>query len=302
MPKRSNAFQRLIASIETQLAPAGAKVTESVMLNTRDGTAQREVDVLIEGALGGHKVCLAVECRDHKRLQPVTWIDELQGKYSNLPVDKVIAVSRSGFSRVAQKRAARLGISTYTLKEALQEDWPQQFTKWRAGLIVLTAYVNEVDVTYDGGQPPPINGDELRATRIEGPNGEEPATVEDDALKLYTANGEQALKEAASKHMNEWWKDGPDKEQDIGVPFTAHNRFLVASNGARYRVQQVTLKLKCKFSLIPAQHRHFTYGDVRVTTAELPYDEGRTARFTMVHDDAGPPRAVTIRIAPPDQP
>ena len=37
--------------------------------------------------------------RDHKRKADQIWIDTLQGKYANLPVDKVIAVARAGVAK-----------------------------------------------------------------------------------------------------------------------------------------------------------------------------------------------------------
>ena len=97
MPKRTNDFQSLIALIERQLAPEGAQVTESKLLKDILTGEEREVDTVIETKVSGHTITIGIECRDRDRRADVEWIDQLLGKYQNLPVHKIIAVSRSGF-------------------------------------------------------------------------------------------------------------------------------------------------------------------------------------------------------------
>jgi len=89
----------------------------------------REVDVLIEAHVASESVRIAVECRDHARPADLTWIDQLEGKYRNLGIDKVIAVARSGFSADAALKASALGIETKTLREGLETDWPEQLAR-----------------------------------------------------------------------------------------------------------------------------------------------------------------------------
>src|SRR5690606_42027169 len=122
MPRRSNEFQQLVKLIETQLASDRAVVRESVLLHDAEGD-RREIDVLIETKIGQHDVRIAVECRDHQRRADKTWIEQLMGKYEGLPIHKVIAVSRRGFSRAALDKAARHKIAALSLEEAREEDW-----------------------------------------------------------------------------------------------------------------------------------------------------------------------------------
>lgn len=119
MPKRSNDFQRLVAAIERQLAPLGAVVTESKLIKEKNSDTEREVDIAIESQVGQHRVLIAVECRDRSRPENLEWIDGLIGKYRDLPVEKVVAVSRSGFTRTATKKAKEVNISTVTLEAAI---------------------------------------------------------------------------------------------------------------------------------------------------------------------------------------
>ena len=61
MPKRSNEFQTLIKSIYDAMKKVeGGSVTESAILNEPDGTP-REIDILIEREIYGHKLNIAIE-------------------------------------------------------------------------------------------------------------------------------------------------------------------------------------------------------------------------------------------------
>jgi hypothetical protein len=101
VPPRSNEFQRLVKVIYEQIKPEGASVTESAMLREKGSSTEREVDVLVEARLADTVVRLAVECRDRSRRDDIEWIDQLIGKYRDLPVDKIIAVSASGVTKSA---------------------------------------------------------------------------------------------------------------------------------------------------------------------------------------------------------
>ena len=123
MPKRSNDFQLLIANIYDLLKPLGATLTESAMVRENGDGREREVDVLIEYSVAGHDMRIGVECRDRARRETVEWIDALIGKYNRLPINKVVAISSSGFSPEAERKAKDQGIDTLTLKEAIDVEW-----------------------------------------------------------------------------------------------------------------------------------------------------------------------------------
>lgn len=129
MPRRSNMFQRVVHSLVKQLAPQGAVARSSVELLERESGARREVDTLIEIGAGVTMVRIAIECREHGRRADVGWIDELIGKYSRLPIDRVVAVSASGFSRAAQAKAQSHNIDLLSPKEVSSIDWPARFPK-----------------------------------------------------------------------------------------------------------------------------------------------------------------------------
>src|SRR5262249_16226085 len=136
MPKRSNDFQRLIARIYEQLTDNG-RVRESVMLKEKHSRRTREVDVFVESTVAGSAIRIAVECRDHSRKSDMTWIDQLIGKYSDLPVNHVIAVSRKAFSKNAAARAKANNIEVRTLNQAMETDWPTELARIGVGSVNL---------------------------------------------------------------------------------------------------------------------------------------------------------------------
>ena len=106
MPKRSNDFQRLVYLVRLNLAD-GAKVIESKMMRDRLTKRYREVDVVIQGRVGSQRVVVCVECRDHKRVADVTWVDMMKTKHDRLDTNALLLASSSGFTQeaidVAQK-------------------------------------------------------------------------------------------------------------------------------------------------------------------------------------------------------
>src|SRR2546422_6585937 len=182
MPKRTNEFQRLIYLIEQALAPARTRVSESAELAELNTGIVREVDVLIEGVVSEHEVRVAVECRDPERPQDVGWIDDLAGKYRDLPVDCVIAVSRSGFTRAALEKAMALRIRALAFDEALAADWPQEFNRLFSQLIAVgPVQLVRVDFAFRGAVPRSLAGGQ----RIVGSDGRDEGTLEEYCRRLF---------------------------------------------------------------------------------------------------------------------
>ena len=123
MPQRTNDFQTLVALIEAQLAPAGARVSQSKLLSDWRTGKKREVDIVIEVEVSGKPIVISVECRDHRRRADQRWIDELTGKFEHLPTDKIVAVARAGFSQAALDAAAKVGIFCLTFEQATTSNW-----------------------------------------------------------------------------------------------------------------------------------------------------------------------------------
>ncbi|MBX3318278.1 MAG: hypothetical protein KF890_00210 [Nitrospira sp.] len=123
MPKRSNDFQRLVYLVRVNLAN-GAKVTESKMMRDRLTKRFREVDVVIEGLVGQQPVVVAIECRDHKRVADVSWVDMMKTKHDRLDTHALLLASRMGFTPEAKDVAAKYGIELFSMEDIETADIP----------------------------------------------------------------------------------------------------------------------------------------------------------------------------------
>jgi hypothetical protein len=108
---------------------ADAEVTESRMLVHRSTGREAEVDVCIEGTVGGERVIVSVECTDRARRADVGWIDAMHGKHDSLPTNQLVLASRSGFTKEALIKANARGILTVSLQE-------ERSAKKEAGLLI----------------------------------------------------------------------------------------------------------------------------------------------------------------------
>lgn len=129
MPRRTNPFQKLSASIMAVFYEPEYEVVESVLMRNEKTGVIRELDIRITNRQNPQNKILA-ECRAHKRKQDVVWLDGLEGKARRLGFHKVIAISSSGFTKPALAEAVDRGIEALYLKEAEERDW----RKWMFGL------------------------------------------------------------------------------------------------------------------------------------------------------------------------
>jgi len=162
MPKRTNEFQQVVRLIHKGLEAANASVTESVMLKEQKTLSEREVDILVERKENGRPQQIAIECRDWKREATLPWIDELIGKYIDLGVQRVIAVSKRGFSKSARLKAAAYGIECISMQRALSTDWPRQFIE--PGLVIMpriVMHLKKLEMILD-----PPSGEALKPSTI----------------------------------------------------------------------------------------------------------------------------------------
>jgi len=122
MPKRSNTYQRLIATVHANIG-TGWDVKESVFLTDSVTGEAREVDVVAKSNIGNYIVIISIECRDHGRPADVTWVEAMAKKHEHLPTSKLVLWSRSGFSKSAIVKATALKIDAVLEGNAAQVDW-----------------------------------------------------------------------------------------------------------------------------------------------------------------------------------
>lgn len=107
MSKESDSFEIMITMIHEILEDEGAIVEWNDKIPDPDNPSQsRQIDVTVRKG----NVFNIIECRLHKEKQNVKWIEELIGRRISLEADLVIAVSSSGFTSGAIKKASRYGV------------------------------------------------------------------------------------------------------------------------------------------------------------------------------------------------
>src|SRR6185312_15118570 len=58
-----------------------------------------------------------IECRDHKRVADVGWVDAMKAKHERLPTNALLLASRKGFTPEAKDASRGYGIDTFSLSE-----------------------------------------------------------------------------------------------------------------------------------------------------------------------------------------
>ena len=153
MPQRTNAFQRLVTLLTATLA-GYATVTESAMLQDSITREQREVDILVVVTVATYNINLGIEVISWGRRADTPWVEKMRAKHDNLPVDKLILVSESGFSGPAKVKAQFYGIETLTVDAACEADWPLIAALEKTGVFEVTTMNFDISAVcqLDNGQ------------------------------------------------------------------------------------------------------------------------------------------------------
>lgn len=300
MPKRTNTFQSLVKQIYETVAGPDCSVKESAMINDRTASTAREIDILIEAAIAGHSTKIAVECRAHRRPQTVTWIDELVGKYRDIPIDKIVAVSASGFRNNAINKAKKLGIVTMSMRTALEVEWRDfVFTPGFATIdnpqFKLAAILKVI-----GGTEEELTRHELES---EAYIFDEPQGAAKPFLVRHFRQHIVALADHyVSTNMSDIYKTLGDLQRtaEIRVPQTINGLWFSLETGIRIPAEHLVFVSHCMMTTRILQTKHLAFDEVcaMVSQADIPsldvtlrVIQGRTSdqvRMLIVARDQAP--------------
>ncbi len=112
MPNDGKKLESLVAFIEAIQLPPGLNVETNSKIFDDDGAQIAEFDVMVSGLVGTTDFSWLIECRDRPSggAAPVSWIEQLVGRRDRFKLNKITAVSTSGFSPAAKKHASVAGI------------------------------------------------------------------------------------------------------------------------------------------------------------------------------------------------
>lgn len=114
MTYSSISFEKQIKRIYDVLIRDSAIVTWNDRIKDPDNPKQlRQIDISIRR----DNELTHVECRAHKHPQDSKWIEELFGRKISLQAVSMIAVSQSGFTEGAIKKAKKLGVFLFNLNQ-----------------------------------------------------------------------------------------------------------------------------------------------------------------------------------------
>lgn len=117
MIKKWRELELLVKKIEKTLSPETAILQSPDHLVDKITGEEREVDISIRYSVGSSDILIVIECRDRSTAQDVRWIEEIKTKHNDLGASKVIAVSRTGFTKQAIKKAQSHNIELRTFDE-----------------------------------------------------------------------------------------------------------------------------------------------------------------------------------------
>ncbi len=122
----------MVSLIEGISLPPGFNIQKRKRLFDEEGVPVAELDIVISGTVGSGKLTFLIECRDrpNEHPAPASWIEQLSGRRSRFHLDKVMAVSSTGFSKPAISAARKLNIELRTFHEISTNDisaWIPQF-------------------------------------------------------------------------------------------------------------------------------------------------------------------------------
>jgi len=290
MTKRTNAFQKAILFIHEQLKDSETKVTESTFLyeTNIDKPVGREVDVLLERVESGIVKRIAIECRDRLAKDDIIWIDGLIGKYLNLSVDKIIAVSSSGFSSAAKLKAIANKIQLRTINEIKNIDWDNEFIK--IGMVdwSLEFKIQGISGETESGELIRLKSEDKIVYKAD----------EGTFIELFQAFREglwdKLFKEKFNKSIIEIYKTKEDLskhaviEHKVSIP-----NFQLVDND-NIIIKALVINLIGIPSITDLSTKHFDYMDSVISKTELKLDDNGALTFITAQAEPNSKINVTI--------
>ncbi len=296
MPKRSNDFQLLVKVIHDAMAKVeGAQVTESAFLSEPDGT-RREIDILFERSIADVTLRLAIECRDRSRKSDVEWIDGLIGKFSNLPVDKVIAVSRRGFSEAARRKASASKIELRILAECMTHEWSDEFVQLGIASFEFKQEIGEVAVTLAPPPDSPVSLDVVVESSGTATGGTLRQFIETCFLnhvgpqvKAFVET-EFLAKLPPLAALNKKW--------ELTVPVDVNDSWVLLRGSQRSQIVRLTYLVKATSTATPTSVRHFKYGGAAMASMGTIAFDDKSHHLKVVQVAGQPELSVHFKTEP----
>jgi hypothetical protein len=285
LPKRTNQFQQLIYAIHLQIGGV-ATVTESKFIHDRVTGDEREVDIVIETEAFPYHFTIGIECIGRGRRATVEWIEQMSAKHQNL-TDKLVLVSKTGFTRDAIRKAKTLGIETLTLNKAETVDW----TKVVGRLTRVYIALPQVWPTHIGIFPP-LNASHVDvSSRLYNPEGKSQGSLQEIILALREA--QQVI-----KYIFETF-DRPGNFA-FGLQYTPLNgSYLIDKAGNKHNVEMLLIQIAVHMDeRIPVDLQHGSFKDVQVAYGMLNKFDLQLQGLLTIVETQDKPLSADLQLSP----
>lgn len=257
-------------------------VVESKLLRDVRTGEKREVDIVIETESAGYSVLIGLECTAAARKASVEWVERMWGKHADLPTDKLILVSRTGFWSTAAAKADALGIVTLSLEEAKTADWPRIVGKLAAIYVEFVESKLKVSaaVIGDGGSEEIVSiGEDVELLSA------------DDSVSLKV--GTLARRLAALPEVGRVIMETMHNQDQERATFSANYKFpepVFARDtvGVRREIRSLWIELEATRNQAKMPLRHGNLRGVAVAYGEGVAPQGKL-RISVVEREGQPP-------------
>lgn len=294
MSKKTNNFQKLAAHIQVALAAlTGSVVYESYEMIDRNGI-KREIDILVVGKISGYEIKIALECREYSRTQNVTWIDQIIGKYKDLDINKVIAISNTDFSESAIQKAEQNRIELQTLKQAESIEWNNIFNKHIVRFIDSTIVLKAAEIITE----PNINNyvkSEVQNLIIQNENGTKDDTVFKICLWLFK-DAKIAAKIEIERNLANYLEVEHGKKHNLFVKYEMKGKQIVIDSNV-CKLNEMVLHIEVEIKKFDAIVKNVLLNE-KAFNVHLPPDGHHLkdmASIVLFNDNEAKPKGCLIR-------
>lgn len=117
MNKRGKSFEQLVAAIQDTVKNCPFTIVQTNVKIKDTNDVYREIDVLVRDRSCTPNRLIAFECKEYSEPVGIKLIDEIIGKFIDLPtIDKKILVTSTGYTTGAKKKATNNGIDLFLIK------------------------------------------------------------------------------------------------------------------------------------------------------------------------------------------
>lgn len=155
-------------------AGEGSVVTESNMLIDSRLGIEREVDITVEASIDGEPILISFEVIEHGRRATITWVEQVIAKHEYLPTNRLVLVSKSGFSASAMAAVKSQGgwVAAVTPEQVEGADGPA-YTELFLGTIQIRTTSGTLTLTSETDGAREVSP----RTKILSPSGDDLGTA-----------------------------------------------------------------------------------------------------------------------------